>query len=158
MRESEKSLIHKTFELGILLKGINGALEIIGGVLLIVVNPQTINSWVIKLTQGELSRDPYDLVANFLLKSAHDFSLGGQLFGVLFLLSHGIIKLFLIIALFKKKLWAYPLAIIIFSLFIVYQMYRYFLEGSTWMVILSVLDVFVIWLTVLEYRNLKQPA
>src|SRR5258708_7588782 len=101
MQNQYKSLVHKTFELGILLKGINGALEIIGGVLLIVVNPQTINSWVIQLTQGELSRDPYDLVANFLLKSAHDFSLGGQLFGVLFLLSHGLIKLFLIIALFK---------------------------------------------------------
>ncbi|HYV33339.1 MAG TPA: DUF2127 domain-containing protein, partial [Candidatus Limnocylindria bacterium] len=116
---------------------------------------QTINRLVVFLTQGELSRDPKDLWANFLFKVGQELSIGGQYFGAIFLLSHGVIKLFLIYALFKKKLWAYPLAIIIFALFIVYQMYRYSHTASILMLALSVLDVGVIWLTYLEYKNLK---
>jgi uncharacterized membrane protein len=155
MENNQKSLVHKTFEVGILLKGINGVLETIGGILLLFIHPQTINHMVATITENELSQDPHDLIANFLVKSAHDLSVGGQIFGALFLLSHGIIKLFLIIALYKRKLWAYPLAMIIFGLFIVYQMYRYFLSPSYWMIILSILDVFIIVLTYLEYKNLK---
>ena len=130
-------------------------MEIVGGILLLGLNPQTVNRVILALTEGELSKDPNDLVANFLVKVAHDFSLSGKYFGMLFLLSHGVIKLFLIVALYKKKLWAYPTAMAVFSLFILYQMYRYSFSHSFWLVVLSILDIFVIWLTVLEYRNLK---
>jgi uncharacterized membrane protein len=62
----------------------------------------------------------------------------------------------LVASLFRERLWAYPAAIIAFTLFIVYQMYRYVLEPSAAMLGLSVLDVIVIALTWLEYRRLKR--
>jgi uncharacterized membrane protein len=39
---------------------------------------------------------------------AQGFSVGTQNFDVFYLLSHGIVKLFLVAALLKNKLWAYP--------------------------------------------------
>ncbi len=150
-----RNLIHRAFDIGILLKALNAVLEIMGGVLLLVVSPATVNNLARVLTQGELSEDPKDLVANFLLRTAGQLSVNGHLFGALFLLSHGIIKLALIAALFKRKLWAYPAAMAIFGLFIVYQLYRYSLSHSAWMLILSALDAAVIILTWLEYQNLK---
>ena len=158
MQSKCKNLIHKTFEVGIFLKGANGVLEIIGGVLLLAVSPRAISRLAVFLTQNELSKDPKDFLANFLLKSAHDLAVSGQLFGALFLLSHGIIKLFLIIALFKKKFWAYPLAMAVFGLFIIYQMYRYFLGHSVWMLVLSILDIVVIVLTYWEMKNLEHKV
>lgn len=149
-----QNLAHKIFELGIFFKGLNGVLEIIGGILLVLIKPSAINRLAVFLTQNELSTDPKDLLANFLLRSAHSLSIGGQIFGALFLLSHGAIKLFLIIALFKKKLWAYPLAMAVFFLFIVYQLYRYALSHSFSMILLSVLDAIVIVLTYVEYQRL----
>jgi uncharacterized membrane protein len=46
-------------------------------------------------------------------------------------------------------------AIVVFVLFIAYQLYRYALESSTTMIVLSVFDVIVIALTWLEYRRLQ---
>jgi uncharacterized membrane protein len=45
---------------------------------------------------------------------------------------------------------------VVFVLFIAYQLYRYALEPSSSMIGLSVLDVVVIALTWLEYRRLKR--
>ena len=130
-------------------------MEIIGGTLLFFISPKTLDHLVRLITQSELSEDPKDRLANFLFHITRDFSVSSQIFGSFFLLSHGLIKIFLIIALFKKKLWAYPLAIAVFGIFIIYQMYRYSLSYSGWMIFLSVLDLFVIVLTYLEYLNLR---
>jgi uncharacterized membrane protein len=162
MRKKYARAIHKAFEIGIFLKGVDGVLEIIGGILLLLLPPQAITYLVRLLTQGELSEDPGDFLANLLANAARHFSASSQFFGALFLLSHGILKLALIVALFKRKLWAYPTAMVVFGMFIVYQMYRYAHSHSLWMVFLSILDVLVIGLTYLEYCNLKaglgQPA
>jgi uncharacterized membrane protein len=77
-------------------------------------------------------------------------------FAGVYLLSHGVIKVFLVGSLLRGRLWAYPTAIVFFAMFIVYQMYRYYLHPSIGMIILSILDLIVIVLTWLEYRQLKR--
>lgn len=42
-----------------------------------------------------------------------------------------------------------------FSLFIVYQLYRYTFTHSLLLILITILDVFVIALTLLEYRRLR---
>jgi uncharacterized membrane protein len=158
MKIKFKTLAHDAFEGGILLKGLNSVLECIGGVLLLTIHPQTINRLAIWLTQNELSEDPKDFFANLLTRASNSLSLRGEIFGGLFLLSHGLVKIFLVIALYKKKLWAYPLSMIVFSLFVAYELYRFYLSHSAWMVILSFLDATVIILTYMEYQNLKTRA
>ena len=116
---NKNNIVHRSFELGILLKGIDGILEIIGGVLLIFLNPARLNRLVVLLTQHELSQDPNDVISNFLLKLSASFSISSQHFGVIYLISHGAIKFILVSLLWKKKLWAYPLAIVSLVLFII---------------------------------------
>ena len=53
-----RDLLDQTFEVGIILKGLDGLLEVIGGLLLFVVSPATIDRVVTSLTQHELSEDP----------------------------------------------------------------------------------------------------
>jgi uncharacterized membrane protein len=149
------ALRHKLFHVGIILKGIDGVLEIIGGFLVLIISPQTLNRIVYLLTQHELIEDPRDVVANYLIYAAKDFSVSDQLFGFSYLLSHGVIKIILIVSLWKRKLWSYPVAIIFFALFGVYQMYKYYLEHAPGWIVLTVIDVFVIILTWMEYRDLK---
>jgi uncharacterized membrane protein len=144
------------FDIGIFFKGLDGVLEIVGGLLLFVVRPETIMGILTTLTQHELSEDPHDRIASQLVRLAQDFSASAQVFAGIYLLSHGVIKVVLVASLFREQLWAYPAAIAVFTLFIAYQMYRYALEPSTAMLALSVLDVIVIVLTWLEYRRLKR--
>jgi uncharacterized membrane protein len=151
-------VIHTTFRVGVIAKGIDGFLEIIGGVLLLLLRPETIGELIFLLTEHELSTDPRDIIANYLLRSAGHLSGTAKLFGSLYLLSHGIIKILLVISLLNRKLWAYPAAIIFFIVFIVYQLYRYSFGHSPWLIVLSAFDAAVVALTWEEYRSMRQKA
>ncbi len=49
-----------TFKISVTIKGIDGALEIIGGAILLFVRPDTIQDVARSLTQHELAQDPHD--------------------------------------------------------------------------------------------------
>lgn len=149
------TIVHALFDIGVMAKGLDGVLEIAGGVLLFFLNPLQIGSVLRLLTQHELSEDPHDLVAGFIMHSVQHLSVGTEKFAALFLLWHGLVKVGLVAALLKRLWWAYPLAIGAFALFLVYQFYRYTHTRSVWLLALSLLDVFVIIITWLEYRRLR---
>jgi uncharacterized membrane protein len=110
---------------------------------------------VLLLTQHELSEDPNDLIATNLVKIAHNFSFQSTGFAIFFLLSHGIIKIYFVIFLLKKRLWAYPTFIALLSIFIIYQVYRISSSHSLFLSLLTILDLIIVWLTFDEYRKLK---
>ncbi len=148
-------ILHDSFELGIFMKGINGLLEIAGGILLMFISPVRLDRIIKLLTQHELAIDPNNFLANFILHLSHGFSVSAQHFGVIYLISHGIVKIILFVMLWKKILWSYPLSIIFFILFIGYQMYRYAYHHSIWMIILTVFDLIIIFLVWNEYLRIK---
>ena len=148
-------LRHRFFQLLIFLKGIDGSLEIIGGFLFLFVSPATINKVVRLLTQHELSEDPRDIVANYLRRVAGHLSVSGQFFGFVYLLAHGVIKIFIIISLWKKKTWSYPVAIVFFAAFGIYQIYKYEITGSIGWILLTLSDLLIIVLTWMEYKSIK---
>ncbi len=113
----QRSLVHIAFEVGIFFKGLDGVLEIVGGLLLFFVKPETISRIVIALTQHELSEGRNDIIASHLVQLARDFSASSQVFAGIYLLSHGVIKVFLVESLLRGRLLAYPTAIVFFALF-----------------------------------------
>ncbi len=155
MEQNDKhKTVHILFDISLIGKAVDGVLEIIGGVILFFVNPDQINGMLRLLTLHELSEDKHDVLANLLLHSVQNLSSSTKVFAAFFLLWHGIIKVGLIWALFRKHLWAYPMAIVAFGLFLAYQLYRYSHTHSVWLLALSILDIFVIVLTWLEYKRL----
>jgi uncharacterized membrane protein len=142
-----------TFKIGLVLKGLDGILEVAGGVLLLFLSPHAIQHLVRVLTAHELSEDPRDLIARHLLHSTAHLSTGITIFGAVYLLSHGVAKIVLVGLVMRDKLWAYPWLIALLLAFIVYQLYRitavHFSIGLT---LLTVFDAFLVWLTWREYR------
>jgi uncharacterized membrane protein len=135
------------------LKGLDGILEVIGGVLLLVLTPHAIEHIIRGLTQGEISEDPHDLVARYLLHTSAHLSHGTTLFGAIYLLSHGIAKVVLVALVLRNKLWAYPSMIALLVAFIVYQVYRITaVRFSVGLAALTVFDVALVWLTWREYQ------
>ena len=148
--------IHLIFEVSLFLKGAFALLEIIGGLLAYFVPKQFVLGVVAVLTQRELTEDPRDLVANYLLHAAQHLSIGTQHFAAMYLLSHGAIKLWLIVGLLRERLWYYPPALILFGLFIAYQLYRFSFTHSAFLLLITAVDVVVIVLTWHEYGYLKR--
>jgi uncharacterized membrane protein len=151
----KQSIVHLFFEISVIVKGIDGILEIVGGVLLFFFSPAQLHRLVRVLTQHELVEDPHDLVANYLLNATRHLTSDVELFIALYLLWHGAVKAGLVTALLLKKRWAYPVAIVDFLLFLIYQIYRYLQTYQVGLLLLSGLDIIVIVLTWLEYRRLK---
>jgi uncharacterized membrane protein len=153
-----KSLLRGTFRAGVAMKGIDGMLEAIGGVLLWFIKPSEM-SWTIQtLCQHELSRDPHDFIAAHLIHVSERLAHGDPIFASIYLLSHGLVKVLLAVALWLDELWAYPLAIVIFSAFCVYQVYRYTHTHAIVLLVLTVFDAAVVWLTWAEYRVQKSAS
>lgn len=151
----KRRIIHVLFDIGAIGKGVDGVLEVIGGALLFVTPPVQIHGVVRFLTQHELSEDPHDLVATYLLNSTQDLAASAKVFAATYLLWHGIVKIALVTALLLRRQWAYPAAILAFFLFLLYQLFRYSHTRSPELLVLSVLDVLVIVLTCLEYIRLR---
>ena len=148
--------IHQLFRISVLLKGAHALLECAGGIALAVVSTRAITGLVNALTQDELIEDPNDWVANHLLRLAQGFTVSSQRFYAFYLLSHGIVKLFLVWGLLRGKLWAYPLSLVVLGLFIVYQLYRFSYTHSVGLFALTVFDAIVMGLIWHEYQVLRR--
>ncbi len=109
---------------------------------------------VLSVAQNELVEDPSDFIATNIAGAISHITSGSQHFAAWYLLSHGIIKIVLAIALIKNKIWAYPASIIALLLFIGYQIVRFTSTHSIFLVLLTIFDIFVLWLVVHEYRYL----
>ena len=156
--KSSKNITHISFEIMLLFKGIFALFEILSGIAMVFLSPARMDSLIAFITKEELFEDPKDLLMNYIVVFGQHFSISAQYFAVFYLLSHGIIKLIVILLLWRKKLWAYPLSIAVFIGFIAYQMYHYAYSRSIMLLILTVLDIVLIGLTVLEYRNMKSKT
>jgi uncharacterized membrane protein len=145
--------LDRIFEIGIILKGIDGVLETLGGLLLFAVTPTTIDRLVARLTQHELSEDPNDFIARHLLRYAHNLTGSAVAFAAVYLLIHGIIKIVLVVALLRNQAWAYPWMIGFLLVFIGYQLYRLALSPTFGLTALTIFDALIVWLTWREWRR-----
>ena len=148
---SRRRLLDRTFDVSLILKGIDGLLEVVGGVLLVTVSAATLNNLAVRVTRAELSQDPHDFIAHRLLRLTADLH-HTQTFGALYLLSHGIVKIVLVAALLKQQHWAYTGMLAFLLLFIGYQCYRFTYAPSIALAVLTLFDAFVAWLTWREYQ------
>jgi uncharacterized membrane protein len=148
--------IHQIFEVSILLKGAHALVECIGGLALAFVSTGTITSLVNSLTQEELVEDPNDFLATHLLALAENITLSTQHFYAFYLLSHGMIKVLLVIGLLRNKLWSYPASLVVLGLFIIYQLYRFSYTHGLGLVVLTVFDFVVMGLIWHEYRLVRR--
>lgn len=146
-------LLDRAFLIGIVLKGLDGVLEVAGGLLLLVVSPSTIVGIAKSLTQHELSEDAHDFLATRLLHATGGLTGAALTFGAVYLLSHGAVKIVLVAALLRNKIWAYPWTIAFLIAFILYQLYRLTFAPSLGLVGLTVFDAIVTWLTIREYQR-----
>lgn len=150
-RQRPSGWLDWSFTVALALKGIDGLLELVGGFLLLAVPRHTLEAWLVALTQHELSEDPNDVIATTILAGVQGLSDSSQTFYAWYLLAHGVVKVVLVAAVLRSRLWAYPWMIGFLAMFIAYQGYRFVLDPTLGMGLLTGFDVVVLWLTHREY-------
>jgi uncharacterized membrane protein len=155
-----RDLLDRTFEVGIILKGLDGLAETIGGVLLLFVSPASISRIAKAVTQHELSEDPHDWISIHLLHYAHGLTNATVMYAAIYLLAHGVVKIVLVGALLRNQMWAYPALIVVLIAFIVYQLYLIAIRPTGGLIALTTFDVAITALTWREWRKqrvLRRP-
>jgi uncharacterized membrane protein len=153
MKSRNQTALKSAFRASITLKGIDGALEAVGGLLLWLIHPRATSAIVRLIFLHEIPHDPHDFIRVHALRASETLLGSHRLFASVYLLSHGATKVALVVALWMNELWAYPATMIVFGAFSVYQMYRYSHTHSITMLVLTIFDLLLICLTWLEWRQ-----
>ena len=158
MKVFTKKIIDKIFEIGVLIKALFGFFEIMAGIFVAIAGQKLIDNFLINMAMDEISREPDDFLARHFIIWSTDLYLGPKFFAVAYLLFHGAVNIFLLVALMKSKARAYHWAMVGFSFFIIYQIYRYFYTHSLTLLALTIFDIFFVFIIFLEYKKIRKKA
>jgi len=150
-----QTLLDKTYEIGILLKGIDGVLELVGAAALLFIPVryfQRFSQWIADLEAGS---SHHGFISTHIAHFGHSLAEGNHVFAILFLFTHGLVKVVLVACLLRNKLWAYPFGLVALTLFLGYQLYEMVIHPTFGMGFLTVLDIVIIWLVWREWRQVK---
>jgi uncharacterized membrane protein len=150
-----KSTFDKVFEYGIILKGVDGLLELVAGISLFFIKPDDIREFASFITQKQLLGDPHSKVANYVVHSSQHITNAATTFAIVYLLIHATVKLVAVVGILRGKIWAYPFSLITLGILFLYQLYSIFTKPSIGMVLLSTFDIIIIGLIWHEYKLIR---
>lgn len=146
------------YKVGVGIKGLDGFLELTAG-LLLLISPHTLHVLLGAIVNeaGHHHGHVTHFVATSIAHLDDDLARSGLTFLTIFLIGHGIVKLALVYCLLRRILWAYPYALGVLSLFLVYQLYALARDpSSVGMWLFTILDIVIIWLVWGEWKDLKE--
>lgn len=147
------------FNVAIKIKLIDGFLGILAGVITYYIDVERVNRFIHYIFIHELTEDPQDFLLNRVFVFLKDLDISTQIFIAWYLFINGVLKVFLVTGLLKKRLWAYPIAASVFTLLVVYEIFRIFYTHSIVLFFIIIIDIFLIYFITQEYRTLiKKPS
>ena len=153
-RPVKRRLVDILFTIGLIGKGIDSLLEVIGGIMLLSpVRIDYISEW---LTQHELHiifRHPH--IAH--LEESTVLMLGkASIVGAIYLIIHGAAKVVLIVAIAMKKRWGYDGLILVLAFFATIEIVHGILHSSWLAAVFSLGDFILAWLIWRELKRLPE--
>src|SRR2546423_13141382 len=125
MSDTKTTATEKFFRIAIAIKGLDGALQVVGALILALVPASTVSGFTHAVITRDLLGDPSGTPARHLESATENFLHGDtKTFAVAYLLAHGPLKLGLVWALARKIVRAYPVAAAILPAFVVYEIFR----------------------------------
>lgn len=148
-------LFHLGYMVTVAIKGIDGAIETVLGLLIAVAGTQRLADLILSFIVPELEQHP----ASRMLQAAHhgatSLSHNTGHFAVAYLLIHGLLKAGIAYNLLLEKRWIFIPAFVVLTGFIAFMGARLAEHWSIWLFALALFDVITLALVVTEYIRLK---
>lgn len=146
-------LVSTILNTGLTLKFANGVAELLLAVIFYFSNSTNINKIIKNILAPELLEDPKDLLLNFILRFFVNLSLSTKTIIIIYLILHGLIKIFIVLSLWKKKLRAYPTSIFLISSLIMIEILSVIYYKSVYQLIFIIVDIMILTFLSIEYRD-----
>lgn len=145
-------LLHYAYLVVILIKGFDGAMEALAGLVIAVTGAERLYEWVIRLTAPELTGHHPALHA--IRNGAERLEESSHQFVIFYLLVHGLLKLGVVVALLRGGgRWVFPAASLILTGFIAYMSWRLTIHWSDWLLGFALFDLLTLALVLTEWRS-----
>ena len=145
---------HRAYVAAILIKGFDGAIEALAGLIIVITGPERLYEWVIRLTAPELTGGHHHRALHAIQRGAERLAEGPHAFVIFYLLVHGLLKLGIVIALFKGGgRLLFPIASLILAGFVLYMSWRLTIRWSDWLLGFALFDLLTLALVLNEWRN-----
>jgi uncharacterized membrane protein len=154
--EKGNKLFERAYQIGIGIKGFDGLVELVAGIALLI-SPSLVHTILTGLASefGDHHAHIFRFIAEYIARVDVELAKSGLAFLILFLITHGLVKVALVYCLLREIVRAYPIALIILSAFLVYQAYVFIVHPTIGMALFTLLDAVIIWLVWGEYRELR---
>ena len=152
------NVVHRFFVLTLLGKGLLGIVQLVTSVAVYLGITDRLPALAQSLVAAELAEDPNDFLAARILSLASRIPDTDATFYAIYFAAHGLLHVAIVMALLIGSGWAYPSAIVVLCAFIVYQILEWMSVGGVMLLLLSAIDILVIYLTVLEWRHHRERA
>lgn len=144
----EEHVVYEFFLWSVLAKGAISLAEVAAGAAVLFIPP----SRIVALGTFFLNYLPISSLQGALMQEIAKYTTGAVLFVALYLLSRGLIKAFLIAALLKNLLWAYPASLVVLAAFVLYQLYQIWSDHSLIVLAITLFDLVVMYFIWREWR------
>lgn len=147
-------LLHIAYLVAILIKGFDGALEALAGMIITLTGPERAYEWVIQFTAPELTGHHPALHA--IRSGATRLAESPHKFVIFYLLVHGILKLGVVSALLRGGgRLVFPVASLILAAFVIYMGTELARHWSGWVLSFLLFDLLTLLLVLNEWRNVS---
>lgn len=149
----KNEISHQLFLLTIIAKGLLGLVQLATAGAIMFGVTQQLPSFAEWIFRAELSQDPKDFLATKIISLAGMAPTADLSFYTIYFSAHGALHVAVVAALLSGARWADYAAIVVLVAFVVYQIFEWFLVGGTMLLVLTAIDLAVIYLTIMEMRR-----
>ncbi|MBI2743904.1 MAG: DUF2127 domain-containing protein [Chlamydiales bacterium] len=147
---------HLLFNLAIILKGIDGLLEFVGGLFFVFLKKQGVLDSISKVLHYNLFKISNESVLDFVDYMSQMLSTSTFIFISAILIGNGVVKMLVSVGLLLRKFLAFIVAIVFLMLLLVYQIVECFYTPSLVLDMFTLFEALVIYVIWREYRYLKR--
>jgi uncharacterized membrane protein len=153
------SLVDLAYLATLIVKGFDGAVEILSGFVIFLTGPQRIYRWVVRVTAPELYDGSHTAAVHAIRRGAEHLATTGAHFVEFYLIVHGLLKLALVLVLLRGGgRWVFPVGALILVGFIGFMSWRLHEQWSGWLLGFALFDVLTLMLVLTEWqRSSVQP-
>ena len=152
----ESSSLHRAFIISLWLKGLGGLTELIGALALLLIPVSVFKDLGSNLSSALLNANPENAFGLAILKYTESLDGSTTMLGAIYLVTHGAVKVVLVYALFRNRMWAYPMMLAALVIFVGLQTAEMFHQFTWGVFALTIFDGFMIWVTNREWQLHKK--
>jgi len=144
---------HKLYVATLAAKAGLGVVQVVIAVALILGAAEQAPGFARWIFSGELAENPSDFFATKIIAAVGAVPATDVAFYKIYFSAHGLLHIGVVGALLYGARWAHHVGIAVLAGFVIYQTIEWFHIHSTMLVVLTAIDLFVIYLTVMENRR-----